>query len=154
MLYRFFLLLMCLSVASTLGCAKELGPRTVPAKGVVTLDGQPVEGAAVVFVSDGGSSSAMGMSDEEGNFSLDAFEYKPGAVPGTYNCIITKTVEITSETPKIKGEEAEHAAENGEPQQLGVENALPPKYAQVSKDFQFIVPEDGTTELKLELTSK
>ena len=147
-------LAICLALLVTTGCSKEKGPRTVPAEGIVTLDGAPVEGAAVVFVSDGGAYSAMGMSDVEGKFSLDAFEFKTGAVPGKYFAIVTKTVEITSNSPEVKGEEAEHASENGEDVQLGVKNDLPTRYEQPKPEFQFTIPEDGTTDLKLELTSK
>lgn len=147
-------LAICLALLVTTGCSKDQGPRTVPAEGVVTLDGQPVEGAAVVFVSDGGNYSAMGMSDAEGKFSLDAFEYKTGAIPGKYFAIVTRTVEITSESPEVKGEEAEHAAENGEAVQMGVKNDMPQKYGQPSPDFQFTIPEDGTQDLKLDLVSK
>ncbi len=132
------------------GCSgNDKGPRTVPAKGVITLDGEPVEGAAVVFVGD--QHSATGISDSSGNFSLDAFEYKTGAVPGSYMWIATKTVEVTSESVKLKGEEAEHA---GEGTQIGIKNDLPNRYQSPKPDQKITIPEDGITDIKLELTSK
>lgn len=137
------------------------GPRTVPAEGIVTLDGDPVNGAAVVFVSaNGGEYSASGPSDEDGKFSLNAVEYKTGAVPGEYMCIVTKTVEVRGEPPKRRrnddGEAQQHAEEDAgeEGPQLGVKNELPKKYEQPSPDMTFTIPEDGITDLKIELTSK
>jgi len=39
-------------------------------KGVVKLDGTPVEGATVTFVSEDGNSTYIGVSDASGNFTL------------------------------------------------------------------------------------
>jgi hypothetical protein len=145
-------LLAALCLLPLVGCKQDPGgPRTVPAKGIVTLDGTPVAGAAVVFIGDDGQYSASGMTDDEGNFSLNAFEYKEGAVPGSYKVVVTKTVEITETSgPKPTGEGAEHA---GEGAQLGVKNDLPKKYERPTDALAFVIPEDGTTELNLALTS-
>lgn len=121
------------------------------------LDGEPLEGAAVVFVSM--EYPAQSISDADGRFSLDAFEYKPGAVPGTYQTVITKTVEVLEGGTPPPGSEAalhmaQEIAEGGGPLQLGVRNALPQRYAAPSEEFTFVVPEDGTTELLIELDSK
>lgn len=147
--------LSCLVLFS--GCSNiPDGPRTVPAQGVVTLDGAPVEGAAVVFIGKSGDYSAEGLSDIDGNFSLDTFDYKTGAVPGDYYALVTKTREITAAAGDIAGagEAGEHAAEGGGTVQLGVEHALPEQYALVNEKFAFTVPEDGVKDLKIELTSK
>ncbi|GAB5404766.1 MAG: hypothetical protein Aurels2KO_29970 [Aureliella sp.] len=135
------------------------GPRTVPAEGILTLDGDPVDGAAVAFVAVSGDYSASSGTDDEGRFSLNAFEYKTGAVPGEYMAIITKNQEVTTAAPKGKAnaEELQHAAEEGEEpggEQMGVVNVMPKQYAQPNPKFTFTVPEDGVTDLKIELTSK
>ncbi len=128
------------------------GPRTVPASGVVTLDGAPVEGAAIVFIGDSGEYSAHGMSDSEGQFSLDSFEYKPGAVPGSYKVVVTKTVEITEESgAKLKGEGALHA---GEGAQVGIKNDLPQRYQNPNNGLAFVIPDEGISDLKVELVSR
>lgn len=153
-----FSLLAIVTVLPFTGCQGEKGPKTVTAEGVVTLDGDPVEGAAVVFIDDKGVYPARGRTDETGRFSLDTFEYKPGAVPGSYKAIVTKTVvtQASEDPPKNDanaGEEAEHAADGGGMVE-SVRNSMPKKYSQPSADFAFVIPEDGTTELKLDLTSK
>lgn len=135
----------------TLGCTKDPGgPKTVPASGVVSLDGTPVEGASIVFIGDNGKYSAQAQSSDDGSFSLNAFEFKTGAVPGSYKAIVTKTEEITTGSGELKGEEAEHA---GEEAQLGIRNAMPEKYSQPTGLLAFVIPEEGTSSLVIELTS-
>ena len=132
------------------GCSEDdKGPRTVPAEGVVTLDGQPIEGAAVVFIDDGGQYPARARSDAEGKFSLSAFEYKTGAVPGAYKVIVTRTV-VGKAASVPEGEESEHA---GEAAGETVINDLPHKYSQPTGELAFTIPEDGVTDMKIELTS-
>lgn len=146
-------LLSALAMSFLTGCGEtDKGPRTVPAEGVVTLDGSPIEGASIVFIDDGGQYPARGRSDADGKFSLSAFEYKTGAVPGSYKAIVSRTVvETASEKgPPAGSEEAEHA---GEAAGQRVYNDLPPKYSQPGL-LSFTVPEDGVTDLKIELTSK
>jgi hypothetical protein len=142
----------CTLLVCVVGCG-EKGPPTVPAKGVVTLDGQPVENAAIVIVSTSSADQAVGTSDASGNFSLDAFDYKTGALPGEYYVIATKSVEIEQSAGELQGEEAEHAAEDGGAMQLGVQNVLPKKYAQPSGELTLTVPAEGVTDIKLELSS-
>ncbi len=144
----------CLTLTFLIGCSQVPdGPATVDAEGVVTLDGTPVAGAAVVFVAaDGSSNSASALSDPQGKFSLNAFDYKTGAVPGIYRAIVTKNEEVTTAEGQLEGEEAEHAAE-GDSQQLGVKNVMPSKYQQPSAELEFTIPESGTKDLKLDLTS-
>jgi hypothetical protein len=145
-------LLGVLAISVLTGCGEtDKGPRTVPVKGVVTLDGEPVADASVVFIDDGGQYPARGRTDAKGEFSLDAFEYKTGAVPGSYQAIVQRTVvETAGEGPPAGSEEAEHA---GEAAGQRVYNDLPPKYAQPGQ-LPFTVPEDGITDIKIELSSK
>ncbi len=147
-----FLCIATLSGLTLYGCSQvPEGPKTVTAEGIVTLNGTPVEGATIVFIGDNGEYSAHGISDESGAFSLDSFEYKTGAVPGSYKVVVTKTVEITEGDAKpMKGEEAKHA---GEGEQLGIKNDLPAKYENPANGLAFVIPEDGTTDLSVELVA-
>jgi hypothetical protein len=56
----------------------------------VTLDGQPVEGATVTFMTDDGKQSAAGSTDAAGKFSLST-NGKDGAPPGTYKVVVVKS---------------------------------------------------------------
>lgn len=68
------------------GCGSGLSP----VSGVVTIDGKPVEGATVTFVSDDGKQAASGQTDKDGNFTLSEGGV-PGARSGSYKVIVTKT---------------------------------------------------------------
>ena len=75
-------------VLTQAGC----GP-TVTVKGVVTLDGNPLPGATVLFVPEAGGAGrpASGLSDDAGHFRLTTYRPGDGAVPGTYRVVVTKT---------------------------------------------------------------
>jgi hypothetical protein len=81
----FFALLVGGTLAVT-GC----GPSLVKVSGVVKLDGTPVEGATVSFVSEDGKNTFAGFTDSGGNFTLSAGD-KPGAQPGTYKVVVVKS---------------------------------------------------------------
>jgi hypothetical protein len=67
-------------------------PARVPAGGTVTVHGQPVEAATVVFVTEraGRFYNAMGQTDAAGRFTLQTFRPRDGAVPGTHRVRIEK----------------------------------------------------------------
>ncbi|MHB8900411.1 MAG: transthyretin-like family protein [Thermoguttaceae bacterium] len=128
------------------GCTKpgrDL-PATVDASGVVTLDGTPVEGASVMFIADSGTNHATGTTDDSGRFSLKAFPEKDGAVPGSYKVEVNKTV-LSDQTDAGEGGEAT----------VNIQFGLPQKYATfVTSGLTATIPEEGTSDLKIELTSK
>lgn len=132
-------------------------PATVPAKGVVTLDGQPVEGAAVVFApADGGQHTATALTRSDGSFSLNAFPSKSGAVPGEYTIGVSKTVEAGLTVPKNfnPGEDAAHAEAPTNASTSGWINALPAQYASpATSGLKATIPPQGTSDLKIELKS-
>lgn len=79
----------------TLGCG---GPKPVKVSGVLTLNGEPVEGANVQFVpADDGKRPASGITDKTGKFELTCFESKDGALPGDYKVVITYTPPVETE---------------------------------------------------------
>jgi len=47
------------------GCGPK-GPELAPVEGVVTLDGQPLEGATVLFHAEGGGRPSTGTTDANG----------------------------------------------------------------------------------------
>ena len=93
------------------GCG-ESRPDTAAVTGEVHYQGQPVEGASVVFVSDG--PPAQGVTDSLGKFTLRTFSPGDGATIGQHRVTITKNVpQPTSD-------------DNPYPE---VKNALPAAYA-------------------------
>ncbi|MFO0943237.1 MAG: carboxypeptidase-like regulatory domain-containing protein [Pirellulales bacterium] len=132
----------CLIAMAALGCKKDNLPKTVPAEGIVTLDGNPVEGATIVFIATQGNYNATAVSDASGKFKMNAFDTKTGAVPGSYKVQIDKTV-MESATGKF-----------GETD-VNMKYGLPKKYSTfttsgLSKDLG----DQGDTAIKFELSSK
>jgi hypothetical protein len=85
----------CLLSASlvAIGCAPATD--AVPAGGIVTLDGQAVEGATVSFLPrDSSKQGAYGKTGADGRFRLQTYGVDDGAVPGDYDVTIQK-VQIT-----------------------------------------------------------
>jgi len=131
-------------------------PATVPAEGIVLLDGQPVEGASIVLDPVAPAKhAASAVTSSGGKFELKAFPSKEGAVPGSYQVGITKQVSTgqgAAWKPKEFGEDAGHAEKSPPPTEW--KNALPEKYetAQTS-GLTVVIPEGGTSKLKIELKS-
>jgi hypothetical protein len=103
------------------GCRDtKTGPATVQVTGTVTLDGNALEGASVIFSpglgSDDGRLSSQATTDKDGRFRLSTNvglgKLKSGIVPGKYDVTVVKTdlssIKNTLSPPR---------------------NMLPPKYA-------------------------
>lgn len=131
-------------------------PATVQAGGYVYLDGQPLDGAVLVFVpEDPNGYAAQGVSKSNGYFELQAFEKKKGAVPGRYKVQVSKTVEMSAQEAAAQGggKDAEHTAEGKGA--VFYRNILPKKYASIATSgLTAEIPPTGTRELKIELSSK
>lgn len=77
-----------LAYTTLAGCTKG-GLKLLPVSGTVTLDGQPVPDAAVLFIPVQGGPPASATTDAQGRFQL-ATNNQPGAVPGEHRVTITK----------------------------------------------------------------
>jgi hypothetical protein len=138
------------SAVIVLGCSKpgrDL-PATVPAEGVVTLDGKPVPNAAVSFIANSGDYHATAVTDASGKFSLKAFDEKTGAVPGSYKVEVNQTL--------VSGaSEGTENSEGGEAPPVTVSFGLPEKYATITTSgLTYTIPEGGARDIRLELKSK
>jgi len=135
-----------LCALATLGCNSQGGhlPKTVPAAGVVTLDGKPVEGAQVVLIPAGDATTgAFGTTNASGHFSLRAFEEKPGAIPGEYKVQVSKTIEVKMQG-KLDGGDA-----------VRFEHGVPAKYTGAkTSGLTATIPDAGINNLSFTLTSK
>src|SRR5947209_18799100 len=92
---RFFLSpLVGIILMGGLGCSGRL----VTVKGIVKLDGEPVEGAGVVFAREGDEGRpAIGETDRERVFYLSTFKTGDGALRGKYRV----TINPPGEVPKV-----------------------------------------------------
>jgi hypothetical protein len=68
--------------------------KIVPVRGVVRLNGKPVDGARVDFHNASSDKpSAYATTDSEGKFTLTTYENGDGATPGKYRVAVTKAQE-------------------------------------------------------------
>ena len=84
-------LLSSLIMAMLLGCGDSGFPKTYKVSGTVKLGGKPVDGALVTFQPSGEGKSAVGSTNDKGEFKLSTFGPGDGAMPGSYKVTITKT---------------------------------------------------------------
>jgi len=70
------------------GCGSD-GPELIPVSGTVTLNGTPIDEVVVTFVPKQAGKPAMGLTDEQGRFSLSTTEVDDGAAVGSYYATVT-----------------------------------------------------------------
>lgn len=106
MRYMFFLFLVSLGLGLS-GCSRATLD-TEFVTGVVTLDGDPIEGARVVFASKAGGTPAYGVTDKSGRYRITALQgggTGKGTTQGEYLIAITKIqANKISEEPMIRYE--------------------------------------------------
>jgi hypothetical protein len=129
-----------MAALSFTGCGDSGGPKTVNASGIVTLDGNALDGAQVVLIDESGVLPAYGPTDKSGKFSLRISDERSGAVPGTYKVQVSKTLMDQGNTSEGS---------------VTLKHGVPKKYASyVTSGLTCTVPNEGTSDLKFELSSK
>ncbi len=126
---------------------KKSRPKTVNAMGSISYDGKPLDLAIIVLEPQAqGGVAAMGRSDANGKFSLDAFPPDPGAVPGSYRVSVKKT----EPSKTAAADPADHDAPP--PETEGPKSLIPPEYNEFeTSGLTLEVPAEGSDSLKLEL---
>ena len=125
------------------GCGTAEYP-LVPVSGIVTLDGEPLVGAAIVFQpkSTGNSGKvapgSVGRSDSRGHYELSTVNDEPGASPGRHK------VRIYSYSPESAPVSDTDSGENKE--------RVPDRYNYRSQLF-LEVPSTGTDSADFQLTT-
>ncbi len=129
------------------GCGKGR-PTTIPVTGTVTLDGKPIAGATVMLQPQGPGKPAVGVTDDQGRFSLYTFEPGDGALPGTYLVTVRK-VEVT-------GFLADDQGLSGPVSPEGIKETwiIPKKYSDAQAFGRQVEVRRGMGPLQLDLTSQ
>ena len=86
----------CLIAVITSGCIQDDRPNLAPVIGTVSLDGQPLEHAAVLFRPTEGRAS-RGVTDADGIFELTYLRDTKGAIVGSHQVSITTRTETRPE---------------------------------------------------------
>lgn len=122
-------------------------PKVYAASGVVMLDGKPLEGAVVQYMSQSHDLAAAGTTDAAGKYSLTTFEANDGAVEGPHKVVVKKTA---YEEKKTKYDSPEERSVALMPKEL-----LPARYANsTTTPLEVTVTADGPNEATLEVKSK
>lgn len=140
------------------GCGGRSGVRgSVNVVGVVTMDGQPVEGATVSFSSDKFQSSGRTGTDGRYELSQDVF-------PGEYRITVSKLEGGAFAINPAEGmDEGQFAAMAAPPEpggtqgpgSKGVPQLIPAQYSDPSQTtLKFTVPDARSAEANLRLRSK
>ncbi len=114
-----------------LGCTPNY-PATVPVHGMVTLEGEPLRGGEIQFISDK-ALMATGRIQPDGTYRLSTFQPDDGAVPGTYRVVV--------KPPEVRTAFGTSAL-----------FYLPPRYADPETSGLKAVVNPGVTELNFALT--
>ena len=135
------------------GCGGDAGLNTAPVTGTVTLDGEPLEGAAVSFSPEGDGHAAAGVTDASGEFVLTTETKGDGAVPGTYQVMVTKYEEEDSETPAAAADETDVDAAYAAAEEAGVDISGAGN-ARATSESNSLVPEKYTNPQTSGLTAE
>lgn len=72
------------------GCGGSDRPSLAPASGVVTLNGEPVEGASLTFIPVAGGRPGSATTDAQGRYTIKTYEDTPGAIIGEHRVAVIK----------------------------------------------------------------
>ena len=115
-------------------------PDTYKVTGTVTLYGKPVSGASVNFTPKGGR-PGLGLTDDEGGYTLTTFESHDGALPGQH------AVTVSMPAPPSEGG-TPVGPSKAAPQAV----VIPVKYSNPqTTPFKFNVTEDGDNHFDLKI---
>jgi len=127
------------------GCGPS-GPATAPTRGVVTVDGMPLDGGQVMFWPVDGGRPAGSKIAADGTYVLQTFEAGDGAVLGEHQVTVKSFAETSgpaSFEEEIRGGLATPA-----------EAKIPLRYAVEATSGLTATVVEGENEVNLELTSQ
>lgn len=140
-----------LTAAALVGCSSD---GLQPLQGTVTLDGKPLEGAAISFSPIEGGRPATGKTDADGKFTLASYKAGDGLPAGSYKVTVVKL------DAKRQAQAAPSTDENStEPQAMGnleqgVSFVTPVKYSSPATTDLIVDVAAGMEPVLLEIKSK
>ena len=138
-------------------------PAQVKTTGTVSLDGEPVAQASLMFIPDSGR-PASGNTNTNGAFELSSYGGNDGLPAGNYRVTVTKLVLKDKYQKQLKklDTQAEKAAESDEASEAvdvefsdeAYENELPEKYAELATTDINVIITKQQEPLVISLTSE
>jgi hypothetical protein len=155
-------LVCCAALLASIGCggAPQL-EGLEKYSGVITLDGEPLDGASITLVPTTiGPRGAGAMSDEKGKFVFQTLQAGDGVAPGEYKVTVSKSHwedAYTEEEEKIFAEAGGKSHDEvfpGRPEPTAVSD-IPEYYKNAdTSGLTLSLPEGGAKDLKIELSSE
>lgn len=148
---------LCCSFVGT-GCSKARLEGLVPAEGVVTLNGEAVEGATVMFAPktydpSRPKGSAQAVTDASGKFKMTTLDPGDGVFPGDYYVTVTKDrVEGGMSLEEVKRRRENPDADDEPAPEQTLVRELPDRYADINTSgLDQSIPAEGNARIELAL---
>lgn len=128
------------------GCSST---SAVPVTGIVTMNGEPVAGAAVNFSpAEPGGLPSLASTDEAGRFTLTTSTDEPGALPGKYKVTVYHAQFVGAPQADAQGNMGEGASS-------GIQTIwlVPERYSKFDTSGLQVEVAAGMPEVQLQLTS-
>lgn len=146
-------------IASGCGAGSDR-PRLAQVSGIVTLDGEPVEGASVNFLPVAGGRLATGTTDATGRYTLTTFDKDDGAAVGEHYIGVVKMggdgvhqlaqAEVPADEKGLLPDLSAQGVEQPE-----IEYIVPERYGNPKESqLQLTVPTGGAENLNIALFSE
>jgi hypothetical protein len=158
-----FILLLFAGIVLFAGCNKARIPGLAKCEGVVTWNGDPVEGARVEFIpkDNANGRSAFGITDAQGKFKTTTLDTDDGIMPGEYFVTVTKRTSTRGGAPPAPVETASDAPREGRNappparEEMQVTYFIPQVYSKKeTSGLTADIPAKGTRDLTFELVGE
>lgn len=133
-------------IVGIVSCSRSPYEKLLPASGLVTLDGNPLEGATVAYIpiKSNQQQPSYGYTDAKGKYALKTPEGQPGVSPGEYRIVISRMV-MEDGSPIPPGSQT-GAAEGHE--------SIPFPHSDPRATKNVAVVADGKAEFNVEIVSE
>ncbi|MGL4943364.1 MAG: hypothetical protein ACRC46_09265 [Thermoguttaceae bacterium] len=139
------------AMAMVFGCSKPKLIGLVPAQGVITYQGEPLEGATICFTPKefkSGARLGTGISDVQGRFTLRTIG-EVGILPDDYAVIVVKN-EAQSQQHASNGKTATSPPQR--PMLTKVRSVIPKNYSDYkTSGLGFSIGDKGNRDLRIDL---
>ncbi len=134
---------------SPIGCGDSDRPPWASANGVITLEGEPLQNAMVVFAPEDGKRLATGKTNDDGEFELFTFAPGDGAVIGKHQVSV-----VAREEPKSASSDGGSMA-GGPAAPKQTKAVIPQKYLDAgTSGLQAEVTDGGDNYFEFDLTGE
>ncbi len=143
--------LVALIAVMSVGCTGQSGPKTVPVKGTLTIDGAPADGVTISLAPQESSNPVASGVVNKGEFELySGTQGAKGAVPGKYKVVLAAAGIGSKEEAMKKYAGGGPGGKSSAPKEAPL--PFPEKYASsATSDKEVEITADGA-DLKIDIT--